>query len=65
MSENPLSPEQQKKLLEISKLKPEEQQLKFSEFVKTLSEEQVEFLKNRMDRFLCVVLQDVRFNRDR
>jgi histidine triad (HIT) family protein len=50
LSENPLSPEQQNKLLEISKLKPEEQQVEFSNFIKTLNKEQIEFLKKQQMR---------------
>lgn len=42
---NPLSPEQQKKLLEISKLSPDEQQKEWAVFAKTLSKEQIEFLQ--------------------
>ena len=36
---NPLSEEQQKKLLEISKLEPEKQKQEWVEFSKTLSKE--------------------------
>ena len=50
MKENPLTVEQQQKLLEISKLKPEEQQDEFNKFVKTLNNEQMEFLKKQRTR---------------
>ena len=43
--ENPLSPEQQKELLELSKLDPEKQKEEWPKFLKTLNEEQIEFLK--------------------
>jgi len=45
--ENPLTEEQIKKLNTISKLKPEEQQNAFQDFLKELNPEQIEFLKQK------------------
>ena len=45
--ENPLNEEQIKKINEIAKLPKEEQQVKLQEFLSTLNEEQVSFLKQQ------------------
>jgi histidine triad (HIT) family protein len=59
---NPLSEEQQKKLLEISKLEPEKQKLEWVEFSKTLSKEQIEFLQKSQTKcvFCSIVKKEVK-----
>ncbi len=47
MSDNPLTEEQIAKINEIAKMPPEQQQVELSEFLKTLSPEQIEFLKQQ------------------
>ena len=47
--ENPLSEEQIKKLNEILKLEPNKQKEELSEFLSTLNEEQIEFLKKQQE----------------
>jgi len=47
MADNPLSKEQIEEINEIVKLPPEEQKDKLNEFLKTLTPEQVEFLKSQ------------------
>jgi len=54
MSNNPLSEEQIKKINEIAKLPAEKQQKTFSEFLPTLTEEQVEFLKGQQGKSQCL-----------
>ena len=54
MSNNPLSEEQIKKINEIAKLPAEKQQKAFSEFLPTLTEEQVEFLKGQQGKSQCL-----------
>ena len=51
---NPLTEEQIKKINEIAKLSAEQQQKAFSEFLPTLTDEQVEFLKNQQGKSQCL-----------
>lgn len=52
---SPLTDEQQKKLLEISKLNPEKQKEELPKFFKTLSKEQIEFLKGQQKCLFCSI----------
>ena len=60
--ENPLTEEQQKRLVEISKLDPESQKKEWNEFVKTLSKEQVEFLQKQQTRcpFCSIIKKEIK-----
>ncbi len=49
---SPLNEEQQKKLLEISKLSPEKQKEEWLKLLKTLNKEQIEFLKGQQQKCL-------------
>lgn len=62
MSDNPLTDEQKKRLTEISKLGPEEQQKVLPDFLKTLSKEQVEFLQKQQSRcpFCSIVKKEIK-----
>ena len=51
---NPLTEEQIKEINEIAKLPIEKQQKAFSEFLPTLTDEQVEFLKNQQGKSQCL-----------
>lgn len=59
---NPLSKKQQEKLVEISKLNPEEQKKEWNEFVKTLDEEQIKFLQQSQTRcpFCTIAKKEVK-----
>jgi len=50
MSDNPLTEEQITRINEIAKLPPEEQSKELQEFLKTLSPEQVEFLRSQQQQ---------------
>lgn len=52
--ENQLSEEQTKKINDIAKLPPEKQQQELQKFLKTLSKEQIEFLKSQQQGPSCV-----------
>ncbi len=49
---NPLTGEQQRKLLEISKLDPDKQKEELPKFLKTLNKEQIEFMKGQQNKCL-------------
>lgn len=57
--ESPLTKEQIKKISEISRLSPEEQKKVLPEFLKTLNDEQIEFLKNQQKQkcIFCSIVQ--------
>ncbi len=61
-----LTPEQAKELNEIAKLPHEEQQIRLQEFLSTLSEEQVDFLRKQQEQncpFCSIITGDVVANK--
>ena len=61
-----LTPEQARELNEIAKLPHEQQQIKLQEFLSTLSEEQIDFLRNQQEQncpFCSIITGDVVANR--
>jgi histidine triad (HIT) family protein len=51
---NPLNEEQIRKISEIAKLPQDQQQVTWDSFVKTLNEEQIEFLRNQQQTSQCI-----------